>query len=127
MAIAKLGAFDALKASARAFWKPTTNEYFEATALTPEITWYPAKNQYYADSAPAYATVAGIDGVFNFANNKGLENVVWTPATKQRKDGTPYDVVIPSVDFKLKAIEVVCDKENEFVSVGETRQHIVLI
>lgn len=126
MAIVKLGAFDALKASARAFWKPTGKEYFSATALDSEITWYPSKSQYYADSAPAYATVAGIDGTFSFANNKGLENIVWTSATKTRKDGTTYDVVIPSVDFKLKAIEVVCDKENEFVAVGETRQHLIL-
>ena len=60
MAIVKLGAFDALKASARSFWKLTGKEYFSATALDSEITWYQAKSQYYADSAPAYATVSGI-------------------------------------------------------------------
>lgn len=126
MAIQKLGAFDSLKASARAFWALTGKEYFAATALDPEITWYPAKTKYYADSAPAYATVSGIEGTFNFANNKGLENIVWTPATKTKKDGTLYDIVIPSVDFKLKAVEVVCDKPNEFVAEGETRQHLIL-
>ena len=126
MAIVKLGSFDELKSSARAFQKLTGKEYFSATALDSEITWYPAKSQYYADSAPAYATVAGIDGTFNFANNKGLEGIVWAPSTKTKKDGTTYDVVIPSVDFKLKAVEVVCDKENEFVAIGETRQHLIL-
>ena len=127
MAIVKLGAFDALKTSARSFWKLTGKEYFSATALDAEITWYPAKSQFYADSAPAYATVSGIEGTFNFANNKGLEAVVWTPSTKTKKDGTTYDVVIPSVDFKIKAVEVVCDKANDYVAEGETRQHLILV